>query len=505
MIKQRYLPLFGGGLLAASISVLPMTMTLSLPQNAQPTIASSQELEVKLKSIEQLLTQIKSQYQAGDITGTNRDLLTKSLRDLKKQALIAKDSNILAHLALLETRAGIEFGSINEGQFKTDLKDNKMIISTKPNLELEANCLHGLISAKTNQSAQAQQYFAQAFLLAQKSGIRGFEILADYLEFASTFGLVERSRSQHLAIYKNSLAYVEKIYPKRKDLQAKLALSQANSLRYIDPKAALNWADKACILSALCTGTTKSILLGKSYLLQGELYANSGKNSEAISSANKALSQTLSNRQKDVLYQYLAEAYANTGLVDKAIDIKQKQLQIWRAHPGDYKLNLINALANQVGFSASRGDQALAITYMQEWHKLAQEQNKSDRSTALRLADMYISAKRWGEAIPLLEQCLQASKVNAKSYGAGYRDYHSAELLTKLGICNSMSGKVALAKAQMDIAKDIYADNLPTEFIASYIDCLKKAGFTSEATVYQHKLDLIRKRDLEACVACGRG
>jgi predicted transcriptional regulator len=68
-----------------------------------------------------------------------------------------------------------------------------------------------------------------------------------------------------------------------------------------------------------------------------------------------------------------------------------------------------------------------------------------------------------------------------------------------------MSGKVALAKAQMDTAKNIYADNLPTEFIASYIDCLKKAGFTSEATAYQQKLDLIRKRDLEACVACGRG
>lgn len=362
-----------------------------------------------------------------------------------------------------------------------------------------------LAQARLGQTKEAQKTFYRSLELAKKGDVTQLEDLVNVLNKASQLGFVNRSNTDRLDIYGKTIEVAKHLYPNRLDLQAMLSHAQACAFLYISPTDALNWSSKAVDLALQVKGSSKPALLFECYQTLGTAQEALAKHAEAIVSLNKALENPSTNRQKDMVYQTLSEAYANSGALPKAEEIRQVQLAMWEKDPGPSNLTLMNGLSTQVAFYSSHGLKKQAISLMERWYKMSIAFNSANTDGAARLADMYMDAGRYADAIPLLKLHLHSVDENAKSYGSGYKNFNAGELLTKLGICQTKLKNFTDAGRSFERAKAIYEPTLSITFLESYVPYLQVAGKTKEAAVYGKRLQDMRIKDRDMCIACGRG
>jgi tetratricopeptide (TPR) repeat protein len=408
-----------------------------------------------------------------------------------------------ADVALASAVAKIEGGNIDDKPLLQALK-----IKERKGVPSEiAKALNRLALAQVRmgQAKEGQKNFLRSLELAKKGDVKQLEDLINILDKASQLGFVNRSNNDRLDTYTTTLEVAKRLYPARLDLQAALSHAQACAFLYVSPTDALIWSTKAVDLALQVKGPSRQALLFECYQTLGTAQEALAKHTEAIASLNKALENPSTNRQKDMVYPTLSEAYANSSTLSKAEEIRQVQLAMWEKDPGPSNLTLMNGLSTQVGFYRSHGLNKQAIALMERWYKMSMAFNSSSTDGAERLADMYMEVGRYADAVPLLNLHLRSIDENAKSYGPNYKNYNAAQLLLKLGTCQTKVKNFTEAGKSFERARAIYEPNLLIHFLEPYVLYLQASGKTKEAAVYGKRLQQARIKDRDMCLACGRG
>lgn len=473
------------------LGFLSLAFTLSL---SNMSYAAGDDLET-------LAAKALASAVAEESQSSARDEFHKRMYEALKQADLSGDRLRYADLLVLEADTNMQLHTIDEDKFKKAIAIYEKQKGKTVGLTRALNRL-AIAQGKSNKGKEAEYNLLRSLHLTESGTEAQAADLVDCLDRASNFGLVDRSATAKYTVYSQTFDWISKKYPARKDWQATLLKDQAMCRSYVDTPNAIPLAEQA---AKLAEQSGSKLLIGRCYALLGTIQASWNKPKEAVVSFEKALSAPLTLRERDAVLGKLSDAWANQQNDEKAAVYKDQQLAQWEKYPGPSKLNLINCLSNQVSFFEARNMLPRAIAYQERYVKLHDDFNPADHSPSDRLALMYVRAKQWQKARPLLEAQLTRQNERARGYGKDYMDFEGAEILINLAQCQTQLKDFTAARASLDRANATYSGRPTIALLSAYVEFFKAAGKSGEAQSYQAKLQEAQRREAEQCLACGRG
>lgn len=194
---------------------------------------------------------------------------------------------------------------------------------------------------------------------------------------------------------------------------------------------------------------------------------------------------------------------------------KKKSLALYEKNPGPDDMALTTALKNMASFYKANNKLKECAACHERILKLKQWHESHTAETMDELAKVQFQMKDYPGAEHTLEALLAYYQKSAK--GQFYDDdYNARRNILTLALAKTRLGKLDAAGKYIYRVKSSYerdtkshnfyfGEKYPKDFMLAYIEYLDKAGKTAEALAMKTRLDAVIKKEVAACLGCGRG
>ncbi len=214
-------------------------------------------------------------------------------------------------------------------------------------------------------------------------------------------------------------------------------------------------------------------------------------------------------------YDQYAEYLINANDYTQAESFRKKGLSFFEKNPGEKDHALRTALLNMSYFYQNNRKLKEAANCYERILKLQNRNDDPGVGTIDNLSKIYLQMKDYPDA----ERTLKASlAIRTKVANPNIADdYEARANVLNLGMVETKLGKLDEAGKLLQQVKDSYdrsfaktkysffGDKYPKDFMSAYVEYLEKAGKTSEAQALKARLEASLKKELDACLGCGRG